>query len=307
MSWLAPLLNRYLRLTEKPYMRRVRDPDALRRSFRIKARVFFHPPWGTQQGVRTLGPVEALRISPRRKTTDAVLLYVHGGGFVFGAPETHAAMVANLANRAGIEAILPRYPLAPEHPYPAAPDAVEACYHALRDEHPDRAIIMGGDSAAGALVLTVLARLLQKGAPLPAGVFALSPLTDLGYTGDSVRDNAAADVILPAERVHETAEMYLGTTAHSEVTDPDVSPLFADFTGAPPIWLTASATEILRDDSRRMADRLRAQGVPVTYLEEGDLPHVWPLFHNMLPEARRTLQRLSDWIGDQAGSSTPTR
>ncbi len=89
------------------------------------------------------------------------------------------------------------------------------------------------------------------------------------------------------------ARLYLaGETADS----PRASPLFADFTGAPPIWLTVSDTELLRDDSRRMAAQLQAAGVAVSFCETHDLPHVWPLFHNHLPEARQTLGALAEWI-----------
>lgn len=304
MSWMRPVLNRYLRLTEKPHLRRVREPAALRRSFLVKARLFFHAPFGTRMELAPLGPGEALHIMPGDVQSDIVLLYFHGGGYIFGAPETHAAMVANLIKRLGARAILPRYPLAPEHPYPAAPDFAEATYDAVRSANPNARIFVGGDSAGGGLTLTLLARLLRKDASLPSGVFALSPLTDLTFSGDSIRTNARSDVELPAERIPDMTAMYLDGT---DPSDPDVSPLKADFTGAPPVWITAGDTEILRDDSRRMVDRLRAQGVPVTYVEERDLPHVWPIFHNYLPEARATLAALASWIQAQASSSDPTR
>lgn len=304
MSWIRPVLNRYMRLTEKPHLRRVREPAALRRSFLLKTRLFFHPPFGTRMEVAPVGPGEALHIAPRDVQSDIILLYFHGGGYIFGAPETHSAMVANLVKRLGARAILPRYPLAPEHPYPAAPDFAEAVYDAVRTKHPDAPIFVGGDSAGGGLTLTLLARLLRKGAPLPAGAIALSPLTDLTFSGDSIRTNAHADVELPAERIPDMTAMYLNGV---DPSNPDVSPLNADFNGAPPIWITVGDTEILLDDSRRMQERLRAQGVPVTYVEERDLPHVWPIFHNFLPEARATLAALAGWMQAQASSSDPTR
>jgi acetyl esterase/lipase len=88
--------------------------------------------------------------------------------------------------------------------------------------------------------------------------------------------------------------------------DPRVSPLMARFEGAPPVWITAAKTEILRDDARRMAARLERFGTDVTYREEGDLPHVWPIMSDMLPEGRQTLAEIADWIrqlpGWQGGS-----
>lgn len=303
MSWLRPILNAYLRLTEKPHMRRA-GPEGLRRSFLTKSRLFFHAPAGMTRTARPFGPSDALCVAHRTRTPERVLLYFHGGGFVFGAPETHAAMLAALAKRADAQAILPRYPLAPEHPFPAALDHAIAAYHACLQEHPAAEVVIGGDSAGGALALSLLAVLIQDGVALPAGVFAFSPLTDLTHSGDSFRTNADADVELPAERAHEMGRMYL---RDADPADPRVSPLFAEFSGAPPVWITVGDTEILLDDSRAMVDRLAGQGVDVTYVQEHDLPHVWPIFHNTLPEARRTLDALAVWIKAQTGARDATR
>ncbi|MEL6451283.1 MAG: alpha/beta hydrolase fold domain-containing protein [Pseudomonadota bacterium] len=302
MSLLRPVLNSYLRLREKPHLRRASDPIELRRSFEAKARLFFHPPWSMTLRWRRLATGDALWAQHRRTPHNLTILHFHGGGFVFGSPRTHGAMIATLAAQAGARAVLPRYPLAPEHPYPAAIDHALAVYHALRAEPGP--VVIGGDSAGGALALSLLARVLADGAPLPAAVYAFSPLTDLTFGGASFDTNAAADVMLPAERASEMAQMYLAGT---DPTDPFVSPRFADFTGAPPVWITAGSTEILRDDSRAVAARMRAQRVDVTYVEEHDLPHVWPIFHNTLPEARATLSTLARWLQDHTGTRAPTR
>ena len=143
------------------------------------------------------------------------------------------------------------------------------------------------------MALALLAEILRLGLPAPLGVFALSPLTDLRFTAPSLRDNAASEVVLPAARAGEMAQMYL---QGGDAEDPRASPLLADFTGAPPVWLAVGDTEILLDDTRHMAERLRAQGVDVTEVVEHDLPHVWPIFHNLLPEARVTLRQIAGWI-----------
>ena len=83
--------------------------------------------------------------------------------------------------------------------------------------------------------------------------------------------------------------------------DPFVSPFVADFTGAPPVWLTVGDTEILLDDTRRLYAKRKKQGVDVQMHIERDLPHVWPIFLHILPEARATLDRLSGWINRRAG------
>ena len=154
------------------------------------------------------------------------------------------------------------------------------------------------------MVFDLLAELCREGAALPAGVFGLSPLLDMTFSGASFTQNAESDVLLPAARAAEMTRLYLrGQSAES----PRASPILADFKGAPPVWLTVSDSEILRDDSRRFAARLRDAQVPVTFQEVHDLPHVWPLFQNHLPEARETLATLAEWISalppDRAGES----
>jgi acetyl esterase/lipase len=303
MSLRARLLNAWLRRVEKPRLARAKGPEDLRRSFELQARLFFHAPRGTQMQWQVLQAgqhrVEALEVVPARLTTDGVVLYIHGGAFVFGSPRTHAAMAAALAKRLGARVILPRYRLAPEAPFPAAPTDVRTAWEALLAQGvPAGRIVVGGDSAGGALAFGLLADLCGRGMPGPAGTFGLSPLTDLTYGGDSFRDNAEKEAVLVAERAVELREMYLGQDTGET---PDASPLFASFKGAGSVWMTAGDTEILFDDARRMARRLADQGVEVTMKIRSDLPHVWPIFHNFLPEARETLDQVADWIRQRSG------
>ena len=141
--------------------------------------------------------------------------------------------------------------------------------------------------------LALLAEILRHGLRRPRGVFCFSPLTDMTFSGDSMASNADAEVMLPVARAGELARMYL---RESDPRDPRVSPLFAGFRGAPPVWIAAGDTEILLDDTRRMAARLRADGVRVTEVIARDLPHVWPIFGPLLPEACRTLEEVAGWI-----------
>lgn len=297
MSKRARLLNVWLRQTEKRFLDRAKDPATLRRHMERTARVFFRAPRGVEFNTISLGLAQ---IPAERVTALSVvggigggpmILYLHGGGYLFGSPRTHRALVAHLAVRTGLLAVLPRYRLGPEHPFPAAPDDALAAYYAVMD-HPG-GIILGGDSAGGGLALALLAQICALGLRQPLGTFCFSPLTDLTFSGASFSANAKADPLLPAHRAIEMAQMYLqGAVA----TDPRASPIFADFTGAGPVWMTAATTEILLDDAERMADHLMMQGIDVTCVIEPNLPHVWPLFHGLIPEASQTLAELTGWI-----------
>ena len=297
------ILNFALRWFEKPYLRRV-DAFDLRERFEKKARFWFRPPRGVTYTGRSFaapsGPRQALWIAPENPNANSVILYLHGGAFIFGSPDTHCAMLAKLAQLSGCMACLPRYRLAPEDPFPAGLDDALAAYQDLlkRGYSADQ-IILGGDSAGGGLALALLHVLVADGQPLPAGVFCLSPLTDLTFSGESWTRNAEREVLLPTDRASELVQMYLGV---QDATDPRASPLHGEFTGAPPVYLTVGDSEILLDDTLRLAARLRQMRVEVSCDVAQDLPHVWPLCQGLLPEADATLAQISDWIVARLGA-----
>ena len=147
-------------------------------------------------------------------------------------------------------------------------------------------------------MLSLLAEIAKHGLKKPIGCFAFSPLTDIGFTGESVEQNGKSDVVLPMERIDDMAEMYL---QGANPRDPRASPLFAAFDGGVPVWIAVGTTEILLDDTQRMAAHLRHSGADVTEVIEDDLPHVWPIFHNLLPEAVTTLKQVATWINSRSG------
>lgn len=293
MSLRRPLLNLVLRLREKRFLSRVEDPDELRDRFEQVAHWLFWPPRGAHFSSAVLDgvPVTWARGAGAGAAEDGpALMFLHGGAYVFGSARTHRSMLARLSERTGLPACLPDYRLAPEHRFPAALEDALSAYIALSAQRP---VILGGDSAGGGLSLALLAEILKHGLRKPLAVFCFSPLTDLTFSGNSLQSNARADVILPAARTGELAGMYLGD---ANPGDPRASPLFGRFAGAPPVWMSVGTSEILLDDTRRMAERLTKDGVEVTEVVAQDLPHVWPIFCPLLPEATATLDGLAEWI-----------
>lgn len=289
MSWQLSLLNRHLRWFEKPSLAR-HDLTRLRRSFALKSRIYFHAPRGSVFHRDRLGDVPVQWARARDVEGSRVILYLHGGAYVFGSSDTHRAMLAKLSALIGLPTCLPDYRLAPEHPFPAQFEDALACYRALRQNHD---VILGGDSAGGGLAFALLQEILRLGLDMPLGLFAFSPLTDVTFLGASVVENTERDNVLTSERIGDMLEMFLG---QKNPEDPRASPLLADFTGAPPVWMTVGDTEILRDDAVRMQAKLLAQGVQSELHLKQDHPHVWPIFHNILPEAGKTLADLATWI-----------
>lgn len=222
------------------------------------------------------------------------ILYFHGGGYIMGNPRTHAALGQYLSRKAGMPACLPDYRLAPEHPFPAAFEDALTVWNALRARGGAAGqIALGGDSAGGGLALALLAHLCVTDQPRPACVFTFSPFTDLTFSGKSVTANAASEILLPTQRLDQLRNRVL---AGADPRDPRISPLFGQFPGAPPVLIQVARSEILLDDSRRMAELLRAQGIEVVLQEWGNLPHVWQFFHGWLPEARKALSDAARFI-----------
>lgn len=309
MSWQLTLANAWMRVGVKPvlaHMHQVRLARAL--LDHVAPKVFRAPPLSLFRW-ETLSPgLRALRISNRPGShpplSGKVLLYFHGGGFIAGSPLTHRHMLARLSRMTRVEVVAPRYRLAPEHPFPAAFEDACAAFDALMTQgYAAEDVILGGDSAGGSMALALLAHLCAEG-HTPRALFAFSPLTDMTFSGRSFRTNAKADPCLPASRSGLIADWVL---AGADPADPRISPLFAEFTAPPPVFLQFGDTEILRDDSRRMAERLHAAGGDVSCDEWANCPHVWALMDGLVPEARKALTRVAGFVNAQFGCEKASR
>lgn len=296
MSWQLRLFNVMARLVAKPVMRRQKDVPGARRGFERTTKLLTRMPPHIAELPDWQGYGAWVWSSSAAQHDRQVLLWLHGGGYILGSPATHAAMVARLALQAGLRAFLPDYRLAPEHPFPAAfEDACAAWDSLITRGYAPGDIAIGGDSAGGGLALALTAHLCGQGTP-PGAVIAFSPWTDLTLSGGSMTENAQAEVFFSPERAPELREMVLGGASE---TDPRLSPLFAKFPNCPPVLLQASQSEILLDDTLRMADRLRAQRAEVSVQTLPDAPHVWQLFCPLLPEARLALEDAATFLRRQ--------
>ncbi len=240
-----------------------------------------------------LGGVRCLQLTPTRSLTERHLVYLHGGGYVVGSPESHANWVQWLAVRANAVVTLVDYRLAPEHPYPAAVDDCVAAITALQKLVDPASIVIGGDSAGGGAALATMARLRDTGQPMPSAAVLFSPWTDLTASGDSTRTRAAADPMIDPNWLSTFADYYRGDVP---ADDAGVSPLFANQQGLPPTLIQVGDDEVLLDDSTRLAERMRAAGVDVELEVAPDLWHVYQAFAPMMPEAREALDKAARFL-----------
>lgn len=296
MSVRLTLLSLVSRLAVKPFLTYAKSPEANHHMLEAGARRWFRPPPYALYRTSDIGAGGlwiCARAGSHRLRPGKLIFYVHGGGFIAGSPETHAAMCARLSWLTGIEVFAPRYRVAPAHPYPAAVEDVRAAWDGLmaRGYYP-RDVVLAGDSAGGNLVLGLLADLCADGTR-PAGVVALSPVVDFSFAGPSIRDNERREAMLPARRRADVARWYLGTASPD---DPHVSPLCAAFDAPPPVLIQFAENEILRDDGMRMADKLRASGGDVTVQSWPSAPHVFQIFDGWVPEARDALEGVAAFV-----------
>src|SRR6185437_2585656 len=221
--------------------------------------------------------------------SDRVLLYLHGGSYLFCSPATHRSITFSLAEQASARVFALDYRLAPEDPFPAAVEDAVAALRALRSIGVDPSrVVVAGDSAGGGLALSALLALRDAGDPLPAAAILFSPWTDLAVTGASISDPRYRNFL------RRMAKLYL---ADAPDTDPLASPLYANLRGLPPLLIHASEGEMLRDDSTRLATAALDAGVAATLeLWPTSLPHAWHVFAPFLPEGREALARAAAFI-----------
>ncbi len=270
-------------------MKLMSDPVSLRK---IAARVdaLGSPPADVRSESIIAGSAPATWVDVEGARADRVVLYLHGGAFVAETPVFHAALLARICREAGARGLMLSYRLAPEHPYPAALDDCMAAYRWLLAQGFEAGrIVVAGDSAGGNLTLALLLRARDEGLALPAGAVALSPVADFTFSGDSVQRNDGVDDMFSADMMDALVPVYLPQRALS--THPHVSPVFGNFDGMPPLLLVVGSTELLLDDSVRVAHRCASAQLLVW----DGMPHVFPAF-DFLPQAREATQRIGRFM-----------
>jgi acetyl esterase/lipase len=289
-------LNNLVRFLSAGGARDANVPIAtLRRSFEKLGRVL-RAPDGVEVRCAAAAGVDGEVVSPAGGSVRCgEVVYLHGGGYVYGSPATHRGLAGRLALSTGVPVWNVGYRLAPESPYPAALHDCLATVEARLRALGGSPLVLVGDSAGGGLVLAVLAALRERGGALPAAGVCLSPWTDLEATGDSVHANAESDPLVSLPGLRRMAELYLDG-AHPR--SPGASPLHADLAGLPPMLILAGSTEVLLDDARRVAAALERAGVDVTLEVWEHMIHVWPLYAPLLAEGQQAIERVSRFVVD---------
>jgi acetyl esterase/lipase len=249
-------------------------------------------PTGTQVEQVVLGGVAAERVTSAHGSGGPTVLWLHGGAFWTCSPRTHRVLAAHLAAATGGPVLVPDYRLAPEHPYPAAVDDARAAYDELAAHGP---VVLGGDSAGGALALLLAVALRDAGATSPSALLLVSPVVDL--TGETSAAYRGRDVLLRPSWVRDGTAAFVGARDASAL-----SPLRLPLHDLPRVRLQLSEHERLRPEGEALAQALRAASVPV---DDEVLPGLWHDVHlqaDLVPEGAEAVRRLGAWTRARVGA-----
>ena len=241
-----------------------------------------------------VGGVPARWFVPPGADGKRMILFFHGGSFLYGSPHgTHANVIGRIALATGITVVAPEYRLAPEHPFPAQIEDALAAFAGLLDTGKSaRDIVVAGDSAGGNLAIELQLALRDRGSEQAAGAALISPWCDLEMPGASFVENDRYDFGTRKTLVRDS-RLYAGDVP---LDDPRISPIRAELGGLSPVLVIAGEVEIPRDDILAFVGCLESAGVDVTLHVAPDMPHNPPVFAAYHPNGQRALDEIARFV-----------
>lgn len=240
------------------------------------------------------GGVPALQCLPQGvEAPERWIVYLHGGGYVTGSPESSRDTIARLALAADAAVLGIEYRLAPEAAFPAAHhDCLAATRQVMEQAGGASRVAMAGDSAGGALCVATLVALRDGGEALPAACVLLSPWVDPSAKGGSMVECAGSD-ILSQEVLDSWKDTYL---QGADPGLPGINLLQATLTGLPPMLVQFGEAEMFRDQIQVLVSRLQAGGVEVSLAGYAGQFHVFQSFAGLLRQGREALQEAGGFL-----------
>ena len=226
-------------------------------------------------------------------------LHIHGGGWVAGSPRMTDSTNERIATRHRLAVMSVDYRLAPEHPYPAAPDDCESAACWMLEHGPTgwgvEGLLIGGESAGAHLAAVTMLRLRDRHGVLDRvlGANLVFGCYDMRGTPSTFNNGGKPDMLTP-EIAAFNADCFLAGLTAAERRDPDVSPLFADLRGLPPCLVSVGTYDHLLDDSLFLAARLAAAESPVELAVYPDSPHGFTLLPTQMTQAHKA--RTDAWF-----------
>jgi epsilon-lactone hydrolase len=271
------------------------SPEAMEKAQRQVYKLRWPKIPGLKISVQKVGGIEGHTLGELNKPDQAVVLWLHGGAFALPAASMHFSAAGRLCKDLGVSGFMPDYRLAPQHPFPAGLDDCEKAYKGLlKMGYSPEKIVLVGDSAGGNLIFGLLQRIRRDNLGMPACAIPISPVTELGRASipPSLYMLRRRDPLLPLSAMPNLATIYFNDR---EGSDPELSPLYMDCKGLPPLFFLASSHEILMDDAVHLAERCEEAGVETVCHVWPRLPHAFPIFERFFPEASMAIDEMVEF------------
>lgn len=226
--------------------------------------------------------------------TNKVILYAHGGGFIFERVYPHVGVMSRLAKQAKVKIISVNYKLAPENTFPIQIHEIEKVYsHLLQNGYKPHDIFFAGDSAGTNLIVSTALLLRKNNKPLPNGIILISPTTDGTFAYSSFTTNQKSETMLSQQKMRFFYEAYRGK---ENIKNSLISPIFAELKGLPKTQIFVSDNELLFGDAVNFHKKLQDAGVTAELHIGKGLWHAYPFFAKYVPEAQESISHMVRFI-----------
>ncbi|WP_299436344.1 alpha/beta hydrolase [uncultured Aquimarina sp.] len=227
-------------------------------------------------------------IEPKMQDKDLLILYFHGGAFVYGPTKEHWGFISKIVSKTNSIAWLVDYPKAPENNIEVITSSVYEVYQEALKSHKASNIVLVGDSAGGNLIITLVQRLIKEKLELPNKIIPITPVMDASLTNPKIKEIDHKDLILSMKGVLSANKMCAG---EKSLKDPIISPLYGDFNNFPPVYLFLATDDILAPDQEIFIEKLKRSNVVLEVIVGENMPHVWPLLPFM-SEAKMAFKKI---------------
>lgn len=225
---------------------------------------------------------------------DRAVYYIHGSGYVICSARTHRGLASRLSRATGLPVFLTDYRLAPEHPFPAAADDIEAGYRWLLERgFLASDLVVAGDSAGGHLALDLMIENARTATPQPAACVMFSPLVDLSFRLSADQERVRPDPMITAQGARELVALY---TAGHDAEHTRLTLKLAAGSNLPPILVQAGEVEMLSADARYLQQTVRAAGGSCDLEIWPGQMHVFQALSLLVPEANHAVARAAHFI-----------
>lgn len=250
-----------------------------------------------------IGGVKAFILAPKvipAVNQNRLLVHVHGGGYVYFPGESGTGEAALMAAYGGFKVISVDYRMPPDHPYPAAMDDAMAVWRAALKMQDPRHMAIFGTSTGGGMTLAMILRAKAEGLPLPAAIAPGTPWSDLTETGDTYRTNEWLDNVLVSYHGYLGRAALLYANGH-DLKDPQLSPIYGDFSDFPPAILTSGTRDLFLSLTVLTHRKLRRAGVEAELQVFEGMSHAQYLFDPAAPETKEAFGEIARFFDRHLG------